>query len=139
MARILVNLDVDDLERATRFYTQAFQLSIGRRFGPFAVELLGGETPLYLLVKKAGSAPFPGAPEGARTYQRHWTPVHIDFAVEDMDQALARALEAGAVQEGPVKDHNWGRIVLMADPFGHGFCLLQFSDRGYDAVATGTG
>ena len=135
MTRVLVNLDVDDLEKAMRFYTRAFQLSIGRRFGPFAVELVGGETPLYLLVKKPGTEPFPGAGP-LRTYQRHWTPVHIDFAVEDLDQALARAVEAGAVQEGPVKDHDWGRIVLMADPFGHGFCLIQFKGAGYDEVAT---
>jgi hypothetical protein len=24
----------------------------------------------------------------------------------------------------------------MADPFGHGFCLIQFTERGYDAIAT---
>jgi predicted enzyme related to lactoylglutathione lyase len=136
MARILVNLDVDDLERATRFYTQVFQLSIGRRFGPYATELLGFETPLYLLVKKSGTAPFPGA-EAARDYHRHWTPVHIDFAVDDVEASLARALAAGATQEGPIKDNNWGRIVMLADPFGHGLCLIQFVGRGYDEVATG--
>ena len=29
------------------------------------------------------------------------------------------------------------RIALLADPFGHGFCLIQFSEQGYDAVAVG--
>jgi predicted enzyme related to lactoylglutathione lyase len=135
MATMLVNLDVDDLERATRFYSQAFGLSIGRRFGPHATELLGFATPLYLLVKKSGTPPFPGA-ANTRAYERHWTPVHLDFVVEDVDQALARALEVGAIQEGPIKDHNWGRIVMLADPFGHGFCLLQFVGRGYDEVAS---
>jgi predicted enzyme related to lactoylglutathione lyase len=135
MARMLVNLDVEDLERGTRFYTQVFGLSIGRRFGPYAVELLGGEAPLYLLVKKPGTAPFAGAPP-TRTYERHWTPVHLDFAVDDIDAAVARALEAGAKQEGPIKDNRWGRMALMADPFGHGFCFLQFTGRGYDEVAT---
>jgi predicted enzyme related to lactoylglutathione lyase len=135
MAKILVNLDVDDLERATRFYTQAFGLSIGRRFGPYATELLGLETPLYLLVKKPGTPPFAGA-DTSRGYHRHWTPVHIDVAVDDLEASLARALEAGATQEGPIKDNNWGRIVMLADPFGHGFCLIQFVGRGYDEVAT---
>jgi len=23
---------------------------------------------------------------------------------------------------------------MMSDPFGHGFCLLQFTGAGYDAV-----
>ena len=135
MARLLVNLDVDDLERGTRFYTQAFQLSIGRRFGPYATELLGFESPLYLLVKNPGTAPFPGA-AGTRDYHRHWTPVHLDLAVDDIEASLARALEAGATQEGPIKDNDWGRIVMLADPFGHGLCLIQFVGRGYDEVAT---
>ena len=29
----------------------------------------------------------------------------------------------------------WGRIAILADPFGHGLCLLQFSGRGYDTIA----
>jgi hypothetical protein len=27
--------------------------------------------------------------------------------------------------------YQWGRIALTADPFGHGFCLLEFRDSGY--------
>jgi hypothetical protein len=23
---------------------------------------------------------------------------------------------------------------VLSDPFGHGFCLIQFSDAGYDAL-----
>ena len=34
----------------------------------------------------------------------------------------------------PAKDAAYGRIAMLADPFGHGFCLLQFNDRGYDAL-----
>lgn len=43
MARILVNLDVDDMERAVAFYTQALELELGRRFDNGFVELLGAE------------------------------------------------------------------------------------------------
>jgi len=135
MARMLVNIDVDDLAKGIDFYTRAFALTVGRRFGRFAVELLGAEAPIYLLVKTAGTAPFAGAAE-TRRFERHWTAVHLDFAVDDVEAALDRALSAGARQEGPVQDHNWGRMALMADPFGHGFCLLQFSGAGYDEVAT---
>jgi catechol 2,3-dioxygenase-like lactoylglutathione lyase family enzyme len=35
-----VNIDVDDLEKAVRFYTAALELHVGRRFGAGAVELL---------------------------------------------------------------------------------------------------
>jgi hypothetical protein len=29
----------------------------------------------------------------------------------------------------------WGRIVTLADPFGNGFCVVQFPGRGYDEIA----
>jgi lactoylglutathione lyase len=136
MASLLVNLDVDDLDRATRFYTEAFGLAVGRRFGAFAVELLGAEAPLYLLVKEPGTTPFSGA-ASPRDYHRHWTPVHLDFAVDDLAAAIERAEAAGARRESDVEEHRWGRLALMSDPFGHGFCLLQFTGAGYDAMATG--
>jgi hypothetical protein len=31
--------------------------------------------------------------------------------------------------------HKWGKLALMADPFGHGFCFVQFVGRGYDEIA----
>ena len=52
---VLVNLDVDDLEKAARFYSAAFDLRVGRRFGTSAVELLGMTTPFYVLVQKTGT------------------------------------------------------------------------------------
>jgi len=135
MARLLVNVDVDDLERGLRFYCEAFGLRPGRRFGGAAIELLGGEAPIYLLAKRAGSAPHAGA--GApRSYARHWTPVHLDFVVDDLELALARAEAAGAVREGPPSEHAWGKLALLADPFGHGICLVRFLGEGYDAIAT---
>ena len=56
-ADLLVNIDVDDLERAETFYLAAFGLRPGRRFGPHAVELLGASAPIYLLAKPAGTTP----------------------------------------------------------------------------------
>jgi hypothetical protein len=37
--------------------------------------------------------------------------------------------------ETPVREDVWGRIVVLADPFGHGLCLIQFLNRGYDEIA----
>jgi len=135
MAKLLVNIDVPDLTAAVDFYTQAFALTVGRRFGKAAVELLGAEAPIYLLAKPAEKPPFPGA-QVARSYQRHWTPVHFDFEVEDLDRAVATALAAGARLDGDaaLSEHAWGRMALLSDPFGHGFCLLQLSAAGYDAM-----
>ena len=129
---LLINIDVDDLERATAFYTTALPLRLGRRFGGNGVELLGANSPIYLLAKAAGSE---GAPGAARSYGRHWTPVHLDVVVPDLAAAVARAIAAGATEESPAAGHSWGKIAMLADPFGHGFCLVEFSERGYDAIA----
>jgi lactoylglutathione lyase len=138
--QLLVNIDVDDLERGIAFYTAAFDLHVGRRFDGAVVELLGADAAIYLLVKEAGSAAFAGASSAAkRDYARHWTAVHLDLAVDDLDAALERAERAGARREGEIAELAWGRIVNLADPFGHGFCLLQFVGRGYDEIATGVG
>ena len=130
---LLVNIDVDDLERAARFYCEALGLRIGRRFDG-ATELLGASSPLYLLSKPGGSIAFAGSSD-SRHYRRHWTPVHLDFVVDDVDAALQRARQAGASVEQPPEQHAYGRRARLADPFGNGFCLLQFTGRGYDEIA----
>jgi predicted enzyme related to lactoylglutathione lyase len=107
---------------------------VGRRFGADVVELLGAASAIFLLVKPAGSAPHAASAQ-KRDYARHWTPVHLDFVVDDIDAATERAQAAGATLETPVKSSNWGKLALMADPFGHGFCLIEFVGRGYDEIA----
>jgi len=131
----IVNIDVPDLERGIAFYAAAFGLRLSRRLGSGFAELLGAGVPIYLLEAREGTPPFRDA-EGRRDYARHWTPVHFDFLVPDLDAALARALAAGAKQESEPSEHAYGRLVLLSDPFGHGVCLLQFNAQGYDAIVT---
>ena len=135
MPGLLLNIDVPDIEAGVQFYTAALGLSVGRRFGPDFVELLGSDAPIYLLKKSAGTSI---GPEGGdtRRYERHWSPIHPDFAVADMDSAIERAISAGAVQEGETRDAPYGKLAMFADPFGHGFCLIEFNSEGYDAIAT---
>lgn len=135
MQQLLVNIDVDDLAGATAFYCTAFGLAVGRRFGDDGVELTGGSSRIYLLSKKAGSHACAHT-QDRRDYGRHWTPVHLDFVVDDIDAAVLRATGAGAHLEKPVSTSAWGRLALMSDPFGHGFCLVQFLGDGYDEIAT---
>lgn len=134
--RILVNIDVPDLEAAIDFYGRAFGLTLHRRLGPGAAEMLGASAPIYLLQKAAGT-PAAGAVRQPRDYARHWTPVHLDVVVDDVDDAVARAVDAGARLEDPAASHDWGRIAHLSDPFGHGICIMQFLGRGYDALAAG--
>src|SRR5882724_9314805 len=127
-------LDVDDLEKAARFYGSAFGLMVGRRFGAFGLEMLGSSASIYLLVKSPGTSAS-DTTSHRRSYQRHWTPVHLDFVVEEIEPAVQRAVLAGARLEQPIATHKWGELALMADPFGHGFCFVQFLGRGYDEIA----
>lgn len=48
---------------------------------------------------------------------------HLDFAVEDLDEAEARLVELGAVKP----DHQPGkdRWRVFLDPAGHPFCLVK--------------
>jgi predicted enzyme related to lactoylglutathione lyase len=130
---LLVNVDVDDLPRATDFFVRALGLQVGRRFGDAMIELLGAGPPIFLLTKAAGTLPFADGP-AERDYARHWTPVHLDFVVDDLDAAVERAIDAGARLEGAVVTRKWGRMANLSDPWGHGFCLLQFIGRGYDEL-----
>lgn len=131
---LLVNVDVDDLEKAVRFYSTAFGLRIGRRFGAFGVEMLGSSAPIYLLVKEAGT-PASDTMSQVRSYERHWTPTHLDFVVEEIEGAVQKAVQAGARLEKPIATHKCGKFALMADPFGHGVCFVQFLGGGYDEIA----
>src|SRR4029450_7859826 len=136
MMQLLVNVDVDDMERAIEFYRAALGLQLGRRlFGGLVAEMIGASSKIYLLAKPAGSLPWDRA-TSARDYRRHWTPVHLDFEVADVDAAIERALAAGGRLEREPRSFKWGRLAMLSDPFGHGFCLLQFSGRGYDEVAS---
>lgn len=135
MPNLLLNIDVPDMEQGIAFYTAALGLAVGRRFDEDFVELVGCDVPLYLLRKDAGTRIGPAGGD-RRRYDRHWSPVHPDFVVEEMETAIARAAAAGAVQEGETCEAPYGRLALFADPFGHGFCLIEFNAEGYDAIAT---
>jgi predicted enzyme related to lactoylglutathione lyase len=131
---LLVNIDVDDLDKGVRFYRDALGLEPARRLGDGIVEMVGSSSPIYLLLRPSGSEASSTTLQ-KRNYERHWTPVHLDFVVDDIDAAVRRAEAAGARLEQPMTTASWGRMALMADPFGHGFCLLQFLGRGYDEIA----
>jgi predicted enzyme related to lactoylglutathione lyase len=129
---LLINIDVPDLTQGVAFYVRAFDLVVTRRLGGGAAELSGLPVRLYLLEKPEGSI---GAGNDPRRYARHWTPVHIDVVVDVLEPALVRAVAAGAKLETETRVHAWGKIAILSDPFGNGFCLIEFLGRGYDEIA----
>ncbi|MGI9333327.1 MAG: VOC family protein [Gammaproteobacteria bacterium] len=134
MAGIIVNIDVPDVGLGRRFYEGGLGFEYSRSlFGGAVVELAAESTTVYLIQHDVGSRPVQGNP-GTRDYSDHWTPVHLDVIVDDIDQALQRAIEAGARAVGEQQAREWGKLAPLRDPFGHGVCLLQFSGPGYDLV-----
>ena len=125
--KLIVNIDVPSLLTAIDFYSLAFGLTHTRTLDSGVAELTGGETTFYLLQKATGSPAHAGADAG-RHYRRHWTPVHFDVVVADLDEAVERAVAAGAQAESDVVAWRGSRCVTFADPFGHGFCLIEFAN-----------
>ena len=117
-------IDVDDLERGVRFYCHVFGFREAARPMPIYAVLDTGGQRLGIMEKPAGSRPSP-ATDDLRRYERHWTPVHLDFEVTDIDATLARLKEEG----GTVETLHPGTetrpaVAFCADAFGNGLCIL---------------
>jgi predicted enzyme related to lactoylglutathione lyase len=118
-----VSIDVPRLEEGLRFYRDGLGLSeIARPIATYAI-LKCGESQIGLIEKKAGSKPAAGA-EDVRRYARHWTPVHIDFHVDDFEGFLAKAVNAGGKCEQNFASPGRPPVAFCSDPFGNGFCVL---------------
>jgi predicted enzyme related to lactoylglutathione lyase len=131
--QLRICIDVADLDAAVAFYRDALGLTLGRRLGRKWAEMLGAPCSIDLLAEAAGSSPSRRV-AAVRDYARHWTPVHLDFPVEDLEAAVRKAIAAGATVDEEIQPRPWGRIAVLADPFGNGFCLLEFRGRGYDEM-----
>lgn len=128
--QMIINIDVPELGPAIDFYHAALGLGLSRLIDDDVAELSGALVPIYLLAKVPSTVPA-STIEETRQYRRHWTPVHIDFVVDDLEQAAQRAIDAGAVKEGECVVWRSSRCVTFSDPFGHGFCLIEFSGENY--------
>lgn len=130
MINTLINIDVPELQSAIDFYCAALELKPGRMLDNDVAELIGASSRIYLLQKEAGSPS--GESAGAtRRYSRHWTPVHMDFVVDNVEIATQRALAAGAIRESERIEWRGSKCITFSDPFGHGFCLIEFDGETY--------
>jgi hypothetical protein len=55
----------------------------------------------------------------------------LDFVVDDLAAAAERALRAGTMQESERVERRDLRCITFSDPFGHGFCLIEFDGETY--------
>jgi predicted enzyme related to lactoylglutathione lyase len=129
-------IEVTEAARGIAFYCEGLGLTLKRQLSPTWLELAGGNLPIFLLAGRPAVADL-GSRTVARSYERHWTPVHLDFIVDDLDAAVSRLTALGGTLDRDIKIREYGRIANMADPFGNGFDLIEFSGAGYDAVSRG--
>jgi predicted enzyme related to lactoylglutathione lyase len=124
-ARPVVNLSIDvpDLEAGLRFYGRVFGFVETARPFPTMAVLDANNVSVCLHQKAAGTAPAPGSAD-TRRYERHWTPVHIDFHVEDFDRALADIRAEGGLIDTEFRSQGPRPAAFCSDPFGKGFCVI---------------
>ncbi len=125
MPQVSISIDVLDMDKAILFYTEALGCKEFRS-GADTTKLTTDNIDIYLLKRESNSNPLiTGA--ASRNYDRHWTPVHLDFSVSDLDKATNLVTKFGGIEEKS-ESGDWGSIAYCADPFGNGFCLCQINN-----------
>jgi predicted enzyme related to lactoylglutathione lyase len=123
MMKISVSIDVPNLKQAESFYIAALGCKKLRDQGQDMAVLSTDNCDIYLQEKEAGTKPLV-SDEVVRDYKRHWTPVHLDFITENVDELVNKILQLGGLHEGG-ESGDWGSIAYCADPFGNGFCVIN--------------
>lgn len=132
---LLIDIDVPDLAQGVDFYQAAFGLRLARVLDHDVAELVGGSSVIYLLQKDVDSSCARSTRE-RRRYSRHWTPVHLDFVVENISEATQQVIDAGAIRESECVEWRGSKCITFSDPFGNGFCLIEFDEKTYRSNAT---
>ena len=123
MIKISVSIDVSDLHKAEEFYVNALGCKKLRDQGDDMVVLATDNCDIYLQEKPADTHPIP-VKEAVRDYNRHWTPVHLDFLTEQIEEVVGKIVQYGGIHEGG-DSGDWGAIAYCSDPFGNGFCVIN--------------
>jgi predicted enzyme related to lactoylglutathione lyase len=122
-ARVNFSIDVPDLEAGLRFYAAVFGFVEKARPFPTMAVLDANNVTVCMHAKPAGTKSSTGGSE-LRRYERHWTPVHLDFDVPELDAVLAKVLAAGGAVENEFRTQGPQPVAFCCDPFGNGFCVI---------------
>ena len=122
-ASVHVSIDVPDLEAGLRFYGTVFGFLETTRPFPAMAILDANNVTVCLHQKAAGTKSSRGGAE-VRRYERHWTPVHLDLHVRDLDAVLAKVRAEGGRIEDEFRTQGPKPVAFCSDPFGNGFCVI---------------
>lgn len=131
MARPTVHLSIDvpNLEQGLRFYGRVFGFVETARPFPTMAILDANTATVCMHEKAAGTQSSPGGTD-RRRYERHWTPVHMDLHVPDLDAVLDKVRAENGVVELEFRNHGPKPAAFCSDPFGNGFCVIGEPEGG---------
>ena len=109
--RVHVYIEVDDLEPSARLLRRRPRAARAPEAEADWVELAGAQAPIHLLARRSG-------PD--KDFARHWTPVHLDFAVADLDAATTGRSPPAGRTSAPSTTRACGGMAAFADPAGNG-------------------
>lgn len=110
-----ISLDCPDPDQLAAFYSGLLGLEEAFATPDRGVIALAGAGPMLTLMR-VDSYLAPSWPEGPQHQQ-----MHLDIAVEDLEQAMTGALALGAIAAGHQPAPQQWRVLV--DPAGHPFCL----------------
>jgi predicted enzyme related to lactoylglutathione lyase len=122
-ARVNLSIDVPDLEAGLRFYAAVFGFVETARPFPTMAVLDANNVTVCMHGKPAGTKSSTTGAE-LRHYERHWTPVHLDFDVRDLDAVLEKVRAEGGAVENEFRTEGPMPVAFCSDPFGNGFCVI---------------
>lgn len=109
-----VTIDCLDVELVARFWSALLDRPAGPS-GPGWVYLGDPGDSLPRLVFQPVTEPKQGK-----------TLVHLDIAVDDIAAGIAQVVALGGASTGERHEYDEGVVVVMTDPEGHEFCLVQY-------------
>ena len=121
---VSVRYMVDDVERATDFYTKQFGFELGQNASPAFAEVLRGRLRL-LLAGPTSSAGRP-MPDGRKPGPGGWNRIH--FVVDDIQREVDRLRSAGVRFREDIISGPGGKQIVLDDPSGNPIELFQPAD-----------
>jgi hypothetical protein len=116
---IAVSLDSSDFRKLADFYVKQLDGKITRAFGGHGVAVGFPGTDVQLNFANSEGYEPPTWPEAPGRQQQM---EHLDFIVDNLDEAVNRAIELGAKK---ASQQFIPEITVMLDPAGHPFCLIS--------------
>lgn len=111
--------DVQNMDRAVKFYTEKLGFPLKVRFGDNWAEVDAGSISIGLHPTEEGA---PVSSDGGAT---------VSFAVEDLDKVVSQLKERG-VEVGEIRNPPRGKFAMVKDSEGNYLHMIEFAKKWKD-------